>query len=78
VGLLIDGRWEDDEAGKASTNGRFERKPSQLRNWVTPDGAPGPTGAGGFAAEPGRYHLYVSLACPLGASCVDLAQAQRA
>lgn len=64
MGLLIDGRWEDDEAGKASTNGRFERKPSQLRNWVTPDGAPGPTGAGGFAAEPGRYHLYVSLACP--------------
>jgi putative glutathione S-transferase len=64
VGLLIDGRWEDDEAGKASANGRFERKPSQLRNWVTPDGAPGLTGTGGFAAEAGRYHLYVSLACP--------------
>ncbi len=64
MGLLIDGRWEDDEAGKASANGRFERKPSQLRNWITPDGAAGPTGSGGFAAEPGRYHLYVSLACP--------------
>src|SRR5262249_3747190 len=44
--------------------GRFERKVSAFRNWVTPDGAPGPTGAGGFAAERGRYHLYVSLACP--------------
>ena len=64
MGLLIDGRWEEDEAGKASANGRFERKPSQLRNWITPDGAPGPTGKGGFAAEAERYHLYVSLACP--------------
>jgi len=64
MGLLIDGRWEDDEAGKASANGRFERKPSQLRNWITPDGSAGPTGTGGFVAEPDRYHLYVSLACP--------------
>ena len=40
------------------------RQSSTFRNWVTPDGAPGPTGAGGFKAEPGRYHLYVSLACP--------------
>jgi putative glutathione S-transferase len=64
VGLLIDGQWEEDEAGKASANGHFERKPSQLRHWVTPDGSAGPSGVAGFAAEPGRYHLYVSLACP--------------
>jgi putative glutathione S-transferase len=44
--------------------GTFERKQSRYRNWITPDGAPGPTGEGGFAAEPGRYHLYVSHACP--------------
>ena len=31
---------------------------------VTPDGSPGPNGKGGFAAEAGRYHLYISLACP--------------
>src|SRR5690606_23761882 len=37
---------------------------SAFRNWVTSDGSPGPTGEGGFAAESGRYHLYVSLACP--------------
>src|SRR5688572_17178958 len=44
--------------------GRFVRKPSAYRNWITPDGSPGPSGEGGFAAEPGRYHLYVSYACP--------------
>ena len=46
------------------TGGRFERKASAFRNWITADGSPGPSGVGGFAAEPGRYHLYVSLACP--------------
>lgn len=44
--------------------GEFVRVTSDFRNWVTPDGSPGPTGEGGFAAEPGRYHLYVSHACP--------------
>jgi glutathionyl-hydroquinone reductase len=44
--------------------GQFVRKASAYRHWITPDGAPGPSGAGGFRAEPGRYHLYVSLACP--------------
>jgi putative glutathione S-transferase len=52
--------WQDTEA----TSGQFVRKQSQFRNWVTGDGAPGPSGVGGFPAEPGRYHLYVSLACP--------------
>ena len=47
-----------------SDAGSFERKPSIYRNWITRDGAPGPTGDGGFRAESGRYHLYVSYACP--------------
>jgi len=47
-----------------TTSGRYLRAASQFRNWITPDGAAGPTGANGFRAEPGRYHLYVSLACP--------------
>ena len=47
-----------------SSGGRFVRNEAQFRNWVTPDGAPGPSGEGGFKAEAGRYHLYVSLACP--------------
>ncbi|MBB3910451.1 glutathione S-transferase family protein [Sphingomonas desiccabilis] len=64
MGLLVDGIWHDRWYDTGKTGGRFERSKSQFRNWVTPDGAPGPTGEGGFAAEPGRYHLYVSLACP--------------
>jgi glutathionyl-hydroquinone reductase len=49
---------------ESTSSGQFQRKPSAYRNWITPDGAPGPSGEGGFAAEPGRYHLYVSYACP--------------
>lgn len=64
MGMLVEGRWRKDMSGFASADGRFQRKESALRNWVTPDGAPGPSGEGGFAAEAGRYHLYVSLACP--------------
>lgn len=64
MGLLIDGVWHDQWYDTASTGGRFVRKESQFRHWVTADGRPGPTGDGGFRAEPGRYHLYVSLACP--------------
>jgi len=64
MGLLIDGEWRDTWYETASTGGRFVRKDAAFRNWVTPDGKPGPTGVGGFAAAPGRYHLYVSLACP--------------
>ena len=64
MGLLVDGQWQDKWYDTKSTGGRFERQESQLRNWVTPDGEPGPSGEGGFRAEPGRYHLYVSLACP--------------
>ena len=64
MGLLIDGRWHDQWYDTGKTGGRFKRQDSRFRNRITPDGAPGPTGEGGFAAEPGRYHLYVSLACP--------------
>ena len=64
MGLLVDGHWQDQWYDTTSTGGRFVRKDSAFRNWVTPDGSPGPSGAGGFKAEPGRYHLYVSLACP--------------
>ena len=64
MGLLVDGKWQDRWYDTADTGGRFVRTEAQFRNWVTADGKPGPTGEGGFAAEPGRYHLYVSLACP--------------
>ena len=64
MGFLVDGVWRDEWYDTEATGGRFERTASSYRNWITPDGAPGPTGAGGFKAEPGRYHLYVALACP--------------
>ena len=64
MGLLIDGAWRDQGYDTAASGGRFVRKDSAFRSWVTPDGMPGPSGGGGFRAEPGRYHLYVSLACP--------------
>lgn len=64
MGLLVDGVWKDQWYDTKSTGGRFVRKDSQFRNWITIDGSPGPTGEGGFKAEAGRYHLYVSLACP--------------
>eukprot|EP01133_Synstelium_polycarpum_P006985 gene6985-8115_t len=63
MGLLIEGRWHD-QWYESSEDGAFQREQAQRRNWVTADGEPGPTGKGGFAAEAGRYHLYVSLACP--------------
>ncbi|MGF1562152.1 MAG: glutathione S-transferase family protein [Geminicoccaceae bacterium] len=58
MGLLIDGVWQDKWYDTKSTGGRFKRQDSSFRNWVTADGS------SGFKAEPGRYHLYVSLACP--------------
>ena len=64
MGMLVDGVWHDVWYDTKSTAGRFERSRAQFRNWVTADGTAGPTGTGGFKAEAGRYHLYVSLACP--------------
>jgi glutathionyl-hydroquinone reductase len=64
MGMLVDGVWQDVWYDTKSTGGRFKRSQSQFRNWITPDGAAGPSGAPGFKAEAGRYHLYVSLACP--------------
>ncbi|QTD31341.1 glutathione S-transferase family protein [Pseudomonas fluorescens] len=63
MGLLVDGRWQD-KWYESSKDGAFQREQAQRRNWVTRNGEPGPSGEGGFAAEAGRYHLYVSLACP--------------
>jgi len=64
MGILVDGVWKDQWYDTKSTGGRFVRWQSRYRNWITPDGAAGPTGEGGLAAEAGRYHLYVSFACP--------------
>ncbi len=63
MGLLVDGQWQDQWYNTAD-GGRFKRENAQRRNWVTATGEPGPSGEGGFKAEAGRYHLYVSLACP--------------
>jgi len=64
MGVLQNGKWVDRWYNTKRSKGHFLRTSSQFRNWVTPDGAPGPSGIGGFKAEKGRYHLYVSLACP--------------
>ena len=63
MGLLIDGKWHE-RPGEIAQDGRFVRSESAFRNWITADGRPGPTGQNGFTAQTGRYHLYVSLACP--------------
>jgi putative glutathione S-transferase len=64
MGLLVNGEWRDVWYDTGKTDGRFVRHDAGFRNWVTVDGSPGPSGESGFKAEAGRYHLYVSLACP--------------
>ena len=64
MGQLVNGTWDPAWYDTASTGGRFERTVARFRNWITPDGKAGPSGAAGFKAEAGRYHLYVSYACP--------------
>lgn len=64
MGLLQDGQWVDQWYDTKSSGGRYIRKASAFRSWVTTDGSAGPSGVSGFKAEPDRYHLYVSLACP--------------
>lgn len=64
MGLLVDGVWQDQWYDTKSSGGKFERSAAKFRNWITADGAAGPSGDAGFKAETGRYHLYVSYACP--------------
>ncbi|WP_424972010.1 glutathione S-transferase family protein [Dinoroseobacter sp. S76] len=64
MGQLVDGKWHDVWYDTKSTGGKFVRSTAGFRNWITADGSAGPSGKGGFPAESGRYHLYVSLACP--------------
>jgi putative glutathione S-transferase len=64
MGQLVSGEWHDTWYDTSKTGGKFERSTAGFRNWVTADGSAGPSGEAGFKAESGRYHLYVSLACP--------------
>lgn len=64
MGMLVEGKWHDEWYDTKSNDGRFVRSAAQFRNWITADGRAGPSGRDGFRAEPGRYHLYVSHACP--------------
>ena len=64
MGLLVDGKWQDRWYDTSKAGGRYIRSDAQFRNWVTADGHAGPSGTAGFKAESGRYHLYVSMACP--------------
>ncbi len=64
MGMLVDGQWHDVWYDTGKSDGRFVRESARFRNWITADGSAGESGEGGFAAASGRYHLYVSLACP--------------
>jgi putative glutathione S-transferase len=64
MGQLVKGVWKDEWYDTESTGGKFVRSTAAFRNWITADGEPGPSGTGGFKAQSGRYHLYVSYACP--------------
>ena len=64
MGLLVEGQWQDQWYDTKSSGGRFKREDAGFRNWVTVEGSAGPSGMSGFKAEPNRYHLYVSFACP--------------
>ncbi|MFD0915781.1 glutathione S-transferase family protein [Pseudahrensia aquimaris] len=64
MGLLVDGEWKDQWYDTKKSGGKFVRSDAGFRNWITTDGSAGPTGEGGFKAEVGRYHLYISHACP--------------
>lgn len=64
MGVLVDGTWQDVWYDTKTSGGAFKRSVASFRNWVTADGSAGPTGESGFKAESGRYHLYVSHACP--------------
>ena len=75
MGQLVNGEWQSDEP--RTKDGHFIRPNTKFRNWVTADGSAGPSGDGGFKAEAGRYHLYVSLACPWAHRTVILRKLKR-
>ncbi len=64
MGLIQNGQWVDQWYDTKSSGGEYRRQDSRFRSWLTSDGQTGPNGETGFKAEKGRYHLYVSLACP--------------
>jgi len=64
MGLVVGGKWQIEERYQTDAKGAFVRPQSRFRNWITADGAAGPSGEGGFKAEAGRYHLYVAGVCP--------------
>ena len=64
MGYMLEGTWKNDDRIPADARGHFQRAESQFRHWITADGSPGPSGSGGFRAETGRYHLFVSYSCP--------------
>lgn len=76
MGMLVNGRWSTDDI-RHTADGRFVHEDSCFRNWITVDGTPGPTGEGGFKAEPDRYHLYVSPACPFAHRTVIFREIKR-
>lgn len=77
--MLVNGKWQEawQPVQAKDEKGGFVRQVSSFRNWVTPDGAPGPTGQGGFKAEAGRYHLYVALICPWASRTLIARQLKR-
>ena len=77
MGDMQKGVWRAEENFPRDRSGHFIRPDAPFRNWVTADGEPGPTGAGGFKAEPGRYHLYHLARLPLGAPHADLPRGSR-
>lgn len=64
MGLMVDGKWDDDATIPSDARGHYIREASKFRHWITADGSPGRSGDGGFKAEPGRYHLFVAPSCP--------------
>ncbi|MGF1477238.1 MAG: glutathione S-transferase family protein [Geminicoccaceae bacterium] len=70
MGLLVDGVWQDRWYDTSSSGGRFVRQESKFRHWITANGEAGDNGDDGFEAASGRYHLYVSLACPWAHRCL--------
>ena len=64
MGALVNGIWRAGDVSTVDKSGQFVRAEAVFRNWVTPTGSAGPSGRAGFSATPGRYHLYVSCACP--------------